>query len=132
MNPNESPEQKKAREDAEAKKAQEQKAAEQKAAADKKAADEAKKKPASRYFKSLIAGLSFQISESDPANPVAPENVRFVPYREKYQGDPRNVGYLECSDPALLERLEADGNVEEISAKEFKEATGKDAVRASY
>lgn len=131
MSQNESPEQKEAREAAEAKKAEEQAAAE-KAAADKKAADEAKKKPTSRYFKSLIAGLSFQVSESDPANPVAPENVRFVPYREKYQGDPRNVGYLECSDPALLERLDADHNVEEISAKEFKEATGKDAVRASY
>lgn len=131
MSQNETPEQKEAREAAEAKKAEEQAAAD-KAAADKKAADEAKKKPTSRYFKSLIAGLSFQVSESDPANPVAPENVRFVPYREKYQGDPRNVGYLECSDPALLVRLEADANVEEISAKEFKEATGKDAVRASY
>lgn len=89
-------------------------------------------KPSKKYYRSSIAGLGFQVSEQDPNNPVAPELVRFVPYYEKYQGDRVKVGYLATDDKRVFDRLEADANVEEISAKEYKEATGDKSEPAGY
>lgn len=131
MSQQESQKQKAAREAEEAKAAEAKKAADEKAAEDAKKA-EAEKAPAKKYFKSNISGLAFQVSESDPENPVAPEVVRFVPYFERYQGDRVKVGYLATNDPRVLDRVVADPNTEEITSSDFKSATGKDSERASY
>lgn len=93
---------------------------------------QAQPKSSKKYFRSTIAGLGFQVAESDPANPVAPEVVRFVPYYERFQGDRVKVGYLATSDDRVLDRLAEDPNVEEISAKDFKEATGDKSEPAGY
>ena len=79
----------------------------------------------SRYFRSLKAGLKFLDGKG--------ENVRFVPYFEKYQGDRIRVGYLELKSGKAADRVAADSFVEEITAKAFKEATtGKDSQQAGY
>lgn len=91
-----------------------------------------KEKSTKKYFKSNISGLAFQVADSDPENPVAPEVVRFVPYYERYQGDRVKVGYLATDDKRVLDRLAADPNVEEISAKDYKEATGDKSEPAGY
>lgn len=89
------------------------------------------KKAGMKYYRSTIAGLGFQVSESDPENPVAPEVVRFTPYFERFQGDRVRVGYLQTADAKLQKRLADDPNVEEISASDHKKATGDKAELAS-
>lgn len=92
-----------------------------------------KAKSGTKFFRSRLAGLAIVVGESDPLHPVAPETVRFVPHYERYQGDRVTVGYLATDNKRALEVLATDGNVEEISAKEYKDATeGKDSQRASY
>lgn len=53
--------------------------------------------------------------------------ARFKPFFEKWEGVDRRVGYLETADPKVIERLEDDGNVESITEREFKDATGDKA-----
>lgn len=56
--------------------------------------------------------------------------ARFTPYFEKFRGETVKVGYLETDDPFVIERCEADGTVESVSEKEFKDATGDKASPA--
>lgn len=78
-----------------------------------------------RYFKTRIAGLEVVIGDPDTAaGHVAPRTVRFVPYMFKLEnGEDMKMGYLATNHPVALQKLEADGNVEEISKSEFKQRT---------
>jgi len=78
-----------------------------------------------KYYTSKIAGLAIQVGESQEDHPERPDQVRFQPYYERYQGDRVRVGYLkvEASNEVAVKLLEADYNVQKISKKEFEEAT---------
>ncbi len=85
-----------------------------------------------RYFKSQIAGLTVQVGPP-LSHEVAPQTVRFVPYEEKFQGDPVKVGYLATDNAVAIKKCRADDNVEEIDKDEFEKATtGKNAKRVAY
>ena len=86
-----------------------------------------------KYYTSKIAGLAIQVGESQSDHPERPDEVRFQPYYERYQGDRIRVGYLrvEADRSKVVKLLEADYNVKEISKKEFEEATqGEESEKA--
>lgn len=92
-------------------------------------------KPAFKYYKSAVAGLSIQLSEAQDEHPERPNEVRFQPYYERYQGDRVRVGYLkaDASNKRLIKLLDADLNVQEISVKAYKKATeGEESEKAPY
>lgn len=87
-----------------------------------------------KYYRTRIAGLSVVVGELDPTKgEVAPPVVRFEAFEERFQGDKTSVGYLATDNMVAIKKLAKDGNVEEISEKEYKEATDeeKGAVRAT-
>lgn len=102
-----------------------QKAADKAAKDAEKVAKNESKASGSRYFKSDKSGLSFLDNGVEVA--------RFVPYFELFQGDRVRVGYLELKSGKLADRVAEDAYTQEITAKEFKEATtGKNAQQAGY
>jgi hypothetical protein len=91
-----------------------------------------------KYYRTPIAGLSVQVGaapsdEDKEKGIVAPPVVRFEAFEEKRQGDKVVVGYLATDNLVAIKKLAKDGNVEEISAKEYQEATDleKGAKRAT-
>lgn len=91
-----------------------------------------------KYYRTRIAGLSVQIGdapsdEEKEKGTVAPPTVRFEAFEEKRQGDKVVVGYLATDNLTAIKKLAKDGNVEEISAKEYQESTDleKGAKRAT-
>lgn len=90
-----------------------------------------------RYFTTPIAGLMVQIGNVTPEDMekgnVTPPHVRFEAYEERRQGDKVVVGYLATDNLTAISKLAKDGNVTEISEKEYKEATDteKGAKRAT-
>jgi len=96
-----------------------------KSEAAKPAAPAKKSEAKTHFYKSRLAGLSVVVdNDRDNQDPTtALEQVRFVPYEEKFQGDIVRTGYLKTSDPRAVKILATDSNVEEISEDEFKQAT---------
>jgi len=90
-----------------------------------------------RFFTTHIAGLTVQIgdvtAEDAEKGNVTPPNVRFEAFEEKRQGDKVVVGYLATDNLTAIAKCLKDGNVTEISEKEYKEATDteKGAKRAT-
>ncbi len=89
-----------------------------------------------KYFRTRLHGLKIVVGEPSPGQ-IEQESVSFVPYFERWDGDRIKVGYLETDNSVAIEKLTEDINVDEISEKEFKEATDtnrkdKPAVRAAY
>jgi len=91
-----------------------------------------------KYYRTHIAGLSVQVGdapsdEEKERGTVAPPTVRFEAFEEKRQGDKVVVGYLATDNLVAIKKLAKDGNVEEISAKEYQESTDleKGAKRAA-
>lgn len=91
-----------------------------------------------KYYRTPIAGLSVQVGdapsdEDKEKGVVAPPVVRFEAFEEKRQGDKVVVGYLATDNLVAIKKLAKDGNVEEISAKEYQESTDveKGAKRAA-
>lgn len=76
-----------------------------------------------RFFRSLVPGLSIQLAAAQEGE-VAPETVRFVPYRYiSDMGEDLYFGYLKSNDPRALAILEKDSNVTEIEEDDFKKYT---------
>lgn len=91
-----------------------------------------------KFYRTRIAGLSVQVGdaptdEEKEKGVVAPPVVRFEAFEEKRQGDKVVVGYLATDNLVAIKKLAKDGNVEEIQAKEYREATDleKGAKRAA-
>lgn len=91
-----------------------------------------------KYYRTHIAGLSVQTGaaptdKEKEKGTVAPPTVRFEAFEEKRQGDKVVVGYLATDNLVAINKLAKDGNVEEISAKEYQESTDleKGAKRAT-
>lgn len=97
---------------------------EKKAAADAKKAEQSEDKPKS--------GSKFYVcrAHSQLSVQVGDEVVeRFVPYRERWQGEEVRVGYLATDNKDVQKRLAEDGNVEELSKADFEKATGPKSFR---
>lgn len=76
-----------------------------------------------KFFRSLIPGLSIQLAPVKEGQ-VAPETLRFVPYRYiSDMGEDLYFGYLETDDERALKILAADVNVTEISEEDFTKYT---------
>ena len=76
-----------------------------------------------RFFRSLIPGLSVQLAPVKEGD-VAPETVRFVPYRYiSDMGEDLYFGYLKTNDERAIAILEKDNNVTEIEQDDFKKYT---------
>ena len=85
-----------------------------------------KKEVGVKYYKTTKYGLTV-FKDGDENS-----SIRFQPFFEKLQGDDVRVGYLSVTDKAYIKVLDADLSVEEITKKEFDEATGDKARPASY
>jgi hypothetical protein len=79
-----------------------------------------------KYYKTTKYGLTV-FKDGDENS-----SIRFQPFFEKFQGDDIRVGYLSVSDKGYIKVLDEDLSVEEITKKEFDEATGDKARPASY
>lgn len=77
-----------------------------------------------KFYKSVLAGLSVQIGDS-PERDEQPNMVRFQPYefRDEARGENYTVGYLATDEPDAQEILDDDGNVEEITEKQYRDQT---------
>lgn len=75
-----------------------------------------------KFYRSRLSGLKVVVNDQ-VADPTLVEYVRFTGVKEKFQGDTILVGYLKTSNKVAIEKLAGDPNVEEISAKEWKEST---------
>jgi len=87
-----------------------------------------------KYYRTRLSGLQVVVGKLDPTKgEVAPPTVKFEAYEERYQGDKVSIGYLATDNSVAIEKLKNDGNVEEISQKDFEDATNeeKGAKRAS-
>lgn len=88
---------------------------------------------ATKFYKSQLAGLSVVVGDPDTSKgEVAPQTVRFEPYREYFRGDPVKVGYLQTDSDLVQKKLKEDANVQEITQKEYDEATGENADPVGY
>lgn len=77
-----------------------------------------------KYYRSTLSGLAVELAPPDrQAGEVAPQELRFVAYREKFQGDTVKVGYLATDNEVAHSKLANDPNVTEIKKKDFDEAT---------
>lgn len=86
-----------------------------------------------KYYRSSISGLSVEIAPPDTSKgEVAPQTVRFAPYREKEFGDVTKVGYLATDNPVAQGKLENDPNVTEIEQEEYDKATGEGSAPVGY
>jgi hypothetical protein len=88
---------------------------------------------ATKFYKSNISGLSVEVGEPDfDKGEVAPQLVRFEPYREKVFGDPVKVGYLATDNAVAQKKLANDPNVVEIKQEEYDKATGDGSDPVGY
>lgn len=86
-----------------------------------------------KYYRSSISGLSVEVAPPDESKgEVAPQAVRFAPYREKEFGDVTKVGYLATDNAVAQAKLENDPNVTEIDQDEFEKATGDGSAPVGY
>lgn len=86
--------------------------------------DVAEKEVAPKYYRCRqFAGLSVTTDQRDVRDPNTVQEVRFVPYQEKWQGETVSVGYLETTSSRAQAILATDGAVEEIDQAEFEKAT---------
>jgi hypothetical protein len=86
-----------------------------------------------KYFRSRLSGLEIVVGDPPKdGSSLDHEKVRFVPYRERYQGDNIKVGYLATDNAVALEKIKDIPDVEEISKKDFDTATGDDATELGY
>jgi hypothetical protein len=86
-----------------------------------------------KYYRSLLSGLEVVVGDPPKdGSSLDHEKVRFVPYREKWQGDTRKVGYLATDNPVAIEKLQDVSEAEEITKKEFDASTGEDATELGY
>lgn len=91
-----------------------------------------------KYYRTRIAGLSVQVGdapsdEDKEKGTVAPPVVRFEAFEERHQGDKVVFGYLATDNLVAIRKLAKDGNVEQISEKDYNDATDleKGAKRAA-
>ena len=91
-----------------------------------------------KYYRTRIAGLSVQVGdapsdEDKEKGTVAPPVVRFEAFEERHQGDKVVFGYLATDNLVAIKKLAKDGNVEQISEKDYNDATDleKGAKRAA-
>lgn len=85
------------------------------------------------YYRSGISGLEVVVAPADESKgEVAPQTVRFAPYREKEFGDVTRVGYLATDNAKAVKALKDDPNVTEISQDEFDKATGEGSAPVGY
>jgi hypothetical protein len=85
------------------------------------------------YYRSGIAGLEVVVGPPDEdKGEVAPQTVRFAPYREKEFGDVTKVGYLATDNAKAVKALESDPDVTEIDQDEFDKATGEGSAPIGY
>lgn len=97
--------------------------------AKKQPATPAPEKPKAKevfYFKNTQAsGLKILIRGG--TDELGQEGVeateRFTPYYDTWKGDPIKVGYLSTTNKKVADRCREDNSCEEISQKEYKEAT---------
>lgn len=86
-----------------------------------------------KYFKSRISGLEIVVGDPpEDKSSLDHEKVRFVPYREKFQGDNIKVGYLATDNARALEILATQPDVQEITKKDFDQATGEGSTELGY
>jgi hypothetical protein len=78
-----------------------------------------------RYFETPIDGLEIHLGDKNPEggnDPALLESVRATRYTKKFRGDTVRVGLfaLEVKTNAeAIKRLEADGNVTELTEKQY-------------
>lgn len=88
---------------------------------------------ATKYYRSSISGLEVVVGQADASKgEVAPQTVRFAPYREKEFGDVTKVGYLATDNAKAIKALKDDPNVTEIDQDEFDKATGEGSAPVGY
>lgn len=86
-----------------------------------------------KYYRSGVAGLEVVVAPPDESKgEVAPQTVRFAPYREKEFGDVTKVGYLATDNAVAISKLEGDPNVTEIDQDEYDKATGEGSAPVGY
>lgn len=86
-----------------------------------------------KYYRSSISGLSVEVAPPDESKgEVAPQTVRFAPYREKEFGDVTKVGYLATDNKVAQKKLANDPNVTEIDEDEYNKATGEGSSPVGY